>query len=166
MSSVAASGCKLKVSLDILSTRAGSPFLDRKFGPQSFTWPPVALDVATWTCWETVFISALAASGTQTIDWTAITRYLYDTAVYSKALGILVMPTGSDVKVEPGASNPLTWFFGGTTPSITIPDGGMFLFALKNSSAGQTVDATHCTHKFTNTGATALDCYVHLIGKT
>jgi hypothetical protein len=105
----------------------------------------------------------IAAAGTRTIDLTSFTNALGESVTLSKVAAIIVVASGSSVKVEPGASNPLTWFFGGTTPSITVPSGGEFLFA---QGTAQTVNSTYKTLLFTNTGGSTLTLTVVIIGGT
>lgn len=95
------------------------------------------------------------ASSNQTIDLSSFVDDVGDTVTPSKAVAILVIPTGtgSVCKIEPGAANGLAWFFGGTTPSHSIPAGGAFLHA---EPLGATIDGTHKTIKLSETGGAAM----------
>jgi len=96
-----------------------------------------------------IYPISLAASGTATIDLQAVTTYLAESTAWTKVQGILltVDSGGGNIKIEPGASNPLTWFFSGTTPAITVKAGGWF--GLGDGSVF-TVSSTVKTLKLTN----------------
>lgn len=58
----------------------------------------------------------------------AMVDFLHDPTIFRRVLGIMVQAVGVSVKVEPNATDPMSWFLSGTTPAITIKDGGFFLF--------------------------------------
>ena len=66
------------------------------------------------------------------------------------------------VTIQPGAANPNSLWWGGTTPSKTVYPGGPP--EVGGSPAGVVVDATHNTVKFTNNGAVAATVKVYLSG--
>lgn len=96
-----------------------------------------------------VYPISLAASGTATIDLQAVTTLLAESDVWTKVQGLelTVDSGGGNIKLEPGASNPLTWFFSGTTPAITVKAGG---FLAIGDGSTFTVSATVKTLKLTN----------------
>lgn len=103
----------------------------------------------------------LAAAATLTIDLQSFTDQLGQAITMTRAYSIIVKTTGAALKVEPGASNGLVWFFAGTTPSITIPADGAMGFVQPTAA---TVDATHKTIKLTNVGAVSLTYNISIIG--
>ncbi|MCA1684661.1 MAG: hypothetical protein LC745_01495 [Planctomycetia bacterium] len=88
---------------------------------------------------------AIAALGTVTIDLSSFVDDVGDTVTPSKAMGILVIPTGagSVCQVAAGTTNGLVWV------ADTVPAGGVFLHG---EPVGVTIDATHKTIKFAETG--------------
>jgi hypothetical protein len=108
----------------------------------------------------------LAGSGSQTIDLTSLTNTVYETFSLGHALTILVLPTGNSVTLTPGGTNGLAWFFGGTSPSITIPAGGCLLFSEPVAGPGHVVDGTHKTLTFTNASGAAATVQVLVVGST
>ena len=108
---------------------------------------------------------SLAASANQTIDFSSFTDLAGNTVTPTKVYAILVKPTGTGavIQIAPGASNPLTWFFGGTTPTVSVPAGGAMLLM---QTGPTTIDGTHKTLKFTNTGSGALLCDLVVITGT
>lgn len=93
---------------------------------------------------------SLAASASATYDLRSLTSLLGESDAWTKVQGIkLQVDTGGgDVKLEPGASNPATWFFSGTTPAITVKAGG---FVALGDGSSYTISATVKTLKLTNT---------------
>jgi len=103
----------------------------------------------------------LTTSATQTIDLYATFTDLAGNAGLqaTKVYGFLITVVGTNggLTIEPGASNALTWFFGGTAPTVTIPYGlaaapGCLMFF---QPTAQVLDATHRNLKFTNTSGSA-----------
>lgn len=103
----------------------------------------------------------LAASASSTIDLQSFTDILGQAITMTRVYSIIVKTTDDSLKIEPGSSNGLSWFFGGTTPSITIPAGGAMGFV---QTTAATVDATHKTIKLTNTGSVTLTYNISIIG--
>ncbi len=97
----------------------------------------------------------VSAAADQTIDLSSFTDPLGTAVAAAKVYLLMLVPTGTnaEAKLEPGASNGLTWFLSGTTPAVTVPAGGVFLFA---ESAGETINGTHKNIKVTNTGSGTL----------
>lgn len=90
----------------------------------------------------------MAGSGTQTIDLRNYVDLLNVThTTTSKVIGMIVTVAGANVKLEPGTTNPLTWFWTGTIPVLIIKSGGFLVFGDGDYT---TVDATHSTLKLTN----------------
>lgn len=128
-------------------TKSTTGRVDLTQGPDSAS-STVTFAVASVNRIYTYAIS-LAASGTATIDLQALTTLLGETDAWTKVQGLLltVDSGGGNIKLSQGASNPLTWFWGGTTPTITVQAGG---FLALGDGTTATVDATHKTLKLTN----------------
>lgn len=124
-----------------------------------------ALSVPTVANTGIAEVLTLAASASSTIDLSAFTDPFGDAGSATKVLGILLLPAagGGDAVLSPGATNPATWFFGGTTPTHTVKAGGAFLHF---EPAGTTIDATHKTLTLTNaSGTLACTCTVVVLMK-
>lgn len=98
----------------------------------------------------------LAASASATIDLYSITNLLGEAKTLTKAVGIMVKATTTNMKIEPGASNPVTWFFGGTSPSISIKAGGFFLLGDGGTAV---LSATDRNLKITNLSGSVTGTY-------
>jgi hypothetical protein len=126
----------------------------------------VAPAIATYTSVFSARYTILAA-GTQAVDFYSFTDLAGNAVTATKIYGVLIVVTGagSSVKVEPHGTNPLTWFFAGTTPSITIPGsatpGGMFLFS---EGGTEVLSATVRQWLLTCAGATATVDVVAVVG--
>lgn len=96
----------------------------------------------------------LAAGATVTIDLSTLTEPTFGEAISPvRAYTVRITMTGSTWKFEPGAANPLTWFFSGTSPAIIGNAGDSWGFG---SATAQTIDGTHKNVKITNTNGAAL----------
>lgn len=99
------------------------------------------------------------------------TNLVGETVTPGHALGLIVAPSGinAQCKVAPGSTNPLTWFFGTSSDSVTIPvtassgNGGGFVLTGPYDYAGQVIDSTHKTIRITNQGSGNLSCSVGVI---
>jgi hypothetical protein len=71
----------------------------------------------------------LSAAGSQIYDMsTGLTDALGTAINLSRINAIVVVSTSGETIYEPETTNGLEWFLSGTTPKITIPAGGGFLF--------------------------------------
>lgn len=87
------------------------------------------------------------------INFNSFTDILNTAKTATKAVAIMIQTTGNKVKLEPNAAlNPLTWFFGSATHSITIEAGGSMI--LSNGTTSGTVSASSANLRLTNTGTT------------
>jgi hypothetical protein len=153
----------LEVRSTYALTRTNTGFGDTKVGPKTRTYT-LQPAVATFNQLYAARL-VLAAAASQTVDFSAITNLAQEAATLTKAVTLELYPSGTDaaVKIEPGAADPLTWFFSGTTPAITIPTGGVFVFA---QPLAQVVSGAAKNLKFTNTGSGTLTLDVILRGGT
>lgn len=109
---------------------------------------------------------AITSSGSQTIDLTSLTNLVSESFSFGHALTIIVTTTGGQITLSPGASNPLTWFFGGTSPTITITAGGMFCYSEPVTGPGTVVSSSHKTLTLTNNGGTTSTVTIGILGST
>ena len=135
--------------------------------------PGQAFNIASIATAEPIFDLLLASNysiasggGTQTYDLFSFNDLQGNAASFSEngALSLYILPLVGNVVLSPGAANPLTWFFGGTTPTVMLTAGGVFVFSLPPVGPGQTVDATHRNLTLTNNGASTASGYFFAVG--
>lgn len=103
----------------------------------------------------------LAAAASHTYDLTTIINFFGESVTFTKARALHLAVQGGQIALSPGASDPLTWFFGGTSPSITLPDGS---FITIGGGSNATVSGTAKNLTITNTGATSATYQITIIG--
>lgn len=131
-----------------LSRANSSGFGPTTQGTDSLTFNLKGIDVATYN--QLVAGSdVVAAAANLDLDLTTLTNLVYETVVFTKAEGIMIRPFGGSIVLEPGPTNGLTWFLSGTTPTVTIPDGGCFMYC-EGLTGGHTVDSTHKVLRLNN----------------
>lgn len=135
-------------------TKTNTGYGSIKQGPDKLT-ATLAPAVATYN--ELLAVQGtLAASASTTIDLYSITNLFGESKTLTKGIALMVKATTTGMKIEPGASNPLTWFWGGTSPSITIKAGG---FILLGDGGTATISATDRNLKITNTSGSTTGTY-------
>jgi len=114
------------------------------------------LALANLTTVNQVYVTklTLAASAASTINLTSLSNLVSESFSFGHVLGLIVLPTGAGVTVEPGASSGLPWMLGGTTPTITVNAGGLWVWS-DPSTPGTTVDGTHKNITITNLSGSA-----------
>jgi len=134
-------------------------------GPDSESFNLNGLNVTTF---NQLYVASftLAASASQTIDVTSLTNLVGESFGFGHTLTILILPVGSQCTVQPGGTNPLQWFFGGTGQSVVITAGGMLAYSEPVAGPGAAVSGSHKTLELTNSGATSLTVSVVLLGST
>lgn len=103
----------------------------------------------------------LVAAASTTIDLYSFTDQLGQSIQMVRVYAIIAKATTDSLKIEPGASNPLTWFFSGTSPAITIPAGGGFCFS---QATAATVSSTVRNIKISNPGSVTMTYNIAIIG--
>lgn len=103
----------------------------------------------------------LAAAADHTYDLQALTNFFGDGIVFTKARALHLSVTGGQITLSPGAADPLTWFFGGTNPTLTLPNGSFITIGMGSNA---TVSGTAKTLTITNTGATSATYQITLVG--
>ena len=104
---------------------------------------------------------ALAASASHTYDLTTMVNFFGEAITFNKARALHLAVQGGQIELSPGVSDPLTWFFGGTTPSIILPDGS---FITIGGGSNAVVSGTAKNLTVTNTGATSATYQITIIG--
>jgi hypothetical protein len=162
--SVDASSWRAEAKIACSQTRTNGNFASAKAANDgvSFSLSPSA------TTYQQALIAeyTILAAGTQTVDLSSFTTLLFQAVTTAnKVLGFIVKATGDTgvLKIEPGASNPLTWFFGGTTPSISLECGASGCCLMLMDGVAETVDGTHKTILLTNTGAATITVSLEII---
>ncbi len=150
----------VKASMGWQQTQAVTGFTAATQGPDSllFTASP---DAAVLT---EVFATTgtLAAAATVTLNFYSITNAFNLAKTITKLAGFLIKATGAtgQLKIEPGASDPLVWSLAGTTPSLTLDCGtGGCCFLLHNGT-NFTVATGAKNLKLSNPGAATITYYV------
>lgn len=101
-------------------------------------------------------------------DISSFTNLVGETVTTGHVLSLMITPTGTGATcvLSPGASNGLTWFFGGTSPTLTIPIGGVEVHSDSPTGPGTVVDSTHKTLRITNGGSANLTASVVIVLST
>lgn len=146
-------------------TRINPGYANANTGPDSISFNLTNLNTTTFNQLSPLTFT-IASGGSTTIDLTAMTNTVYETFSLASVLSIMVLPKGGAVVMKPGATNGATWFLGGTTPTVTISDGGCLLFSEPVGGPGHAVDPTHKTLTFTNSGGTSLQLSLLIVGGT
>ena len=97
----------------------------------------------------------ISAAATQVLDLSSFTNEVGEAVTGTKAVGILLLPTGSTARIEEDGTDGLRWFAlsDDGNGAVTVPSGGFFAYG---EPTGTTIDATHKRLKITNTGGTSL----------
>lgn len=103
----------------------------------------------------------LAAAASHTYDLTTMVNFFGEDISFNKARALHLAVAGGQIELSPGVSDPLTWFFGGTTPSITLPDGSFITMGMGTNA---TVSGSAKNLTVTNTGATSATYQITIIG--
>jgi hypothetical protein len=122
------------------------------------------LNINQWSFFLAQFVQVSPSGGTANVNVNSFTDLQGNACTMQHALGIMIFPTGSDVVLSPGASNPLTWFFGGSTQSVDIPNGGIFVLCNSYGGEGVGVSPSNANLKLTNNGGSPATVYFFVIG--
>lgn len=156
----------LNVALQWALTRTNSGgFANTTQGADSLNFTLSGINTSTFNQLYVTQLS-LAASASTTLDLTSLTNLVYESFSFGHVITIMVLPVGNNVTIEPGASNPLQWFFGGTTQTILVDNNGCFLWSNGASATGTVVNSTNKTLKFTNSSGASNLIDVLIIGST
>lgn len=109
----------------------------------------------------------IAASGTQALNLNSFTDLLGVAVTATKACALLITATatvtGGILKIEEHGTNGLTWFFGGTTPSISLPVGTTGAGFLVWQGTTQTLSSSDAQLLLTNTGSQTITVTVSAV---
>lgn len=137
-----------------------SGFQSAKQGPDSLSFA-VTPSAATYN--EVLLATgAIAAAANVVIDFRTFNDAFGAAKTGTGVLGFLLKATGNTgiLKIEPGATDPLTWFFGGTTPSISLNCGASGCAILLADGSSATVSATAKNIKLSNTGLVTITYFI------
>lgn len=135
-------------------TKSNTGFIVTRQGPDKVD---VALSPATATYNEVYAVQGtLAASANTTINLNSFTNLLGQSVTATKGIGFIIKAAAADLKIEPGATNPLGWWWGGTTPSITVKAGGFFMIG---DGGTATISGSACNLKITNLSGSVVATY-------
>lgn len=123
-------------------------------GPDSVSFNLGAIDM---TVWDTLYVGtfSIAPAASQNVDLTTVTSLLTETQLFTNTLSLVILPTGNEVTLKPGATTGLTFGLSGTLPALKIPKNGCYVYCDDPAGTGQVVDSTHKVFTLTNTGLTA-----------
>lgn len=148
---MAVSSSNISMNLGWSMSESVTGFSARTQGPDSNTFmilPGTAAYNILYSAQHTI----ASNGGLVTINFNAFTDLLNTSVTSTKVLAIMIQTTGNKIKLSPGAADPLVWFFGGATESITIQAGGAMVFY--NGDVSSAVSNTVKNLLLTNTGAT------------
>ena len=131
----------------------------------NFNWAALA---AQWNQLLSAIYTGITPGSTQTVDFFSFVNQVFEATSFVHLAGFLVVPTGlnSICTIQPGASNPLTGLFRGTTPGIDIPPNGCFFISNDPAGVGLLVSATDRNLDFKNNGSGNLAFTIAALGST
>lgn len=130
----------------------------------SFTLGGVS--IATWNQLFADYVT-LAPSASVDLDLTSVSNLVCETFAFAHVLAIMVQPSGADITLGPGASNGLQWFFGSTSDTIQIDNGGVMMWSNGVSATGDVVNGTHKILTLTNlSGVNTAIIKLSILGRT
>ena len=128
-------------------------------GASNFTGTPT--NITTWNQLLAVTY-AMAAAGTQTVNLNSFTNLVNEAVTALHVLWLFININPGEVTLQPGASNPIAWFFtgGGTAAqnALTIghtSTGGQFLVSELAAGPGYTISSTVKNIDLKNNGSGA-----------
>lgn len=97
---------------------------------------------------------SLAANTNQAVDFYSFTNLAGESVTATKIIAVILNATGNggSIKVEPGDTNPLTWPFAGTTPSVELSCNTDGCSIVLQAGTHSNMNATVRTWKVSNTG--------------
>ncbi len=160
---MALSDLQLTLALSATLTKSITGFADDVQGPNELTFTLAGIDLTTFSKLLAADYSIAAAAHVD-YDLFSFTDLQNLSTSMTTVLAVIVAPTAGDIVLSPGGSNPLTWFFSGTTPAVKCYENGVFLLCEAVAAVGQTVDATHRNLTLTNNGAGTAAGKIYAIG--
>lgn len=161
--SVTANSLSIAASMQWAQSKANTGFDDSKQGPQTLSFSATP----STTTFSEVYLEqfTLAASVSATKDFYSFTNCFGAAITATKIIGWLIKATGAtgQLKIEPGASNPLAWFLSGTTPAMTLSCGTDGCAIMVMDGAAATLSSTVRNVKFSNPGAATITVTISAI---
>lgn len=150
-------------------SQSNSPFAASSQGNDSVVYSASP----STTTYSEVFLGSYSvlAAGTQTLNLRSFTNLLNQSVTATKVLAIFLRATatvtGAKMKIEPGGSDPLAWFFGGTGPYVELEVGTAGAAFAVAEGVAETVDGTHKNILVTNSGTQTMTLTAYaLVGTT
>jgi hypothetical protein len=103
----------------------------------------------------------LAAAASHTYNLQALTNFFGEAILFTKVRALHLSTTGGQITLSPGAADPLTWFMGGTNPTLTLPNGSFITIGMGTNT---TVSGSAKTLTIENTGNTSATYQITLVG--
>ena len=120
------------------------------------------LDLATYT---DAFIASvdLLAGVSQDFNLQVFADFPGTVTTATKALSLVLGATGATTAIAtygPSPTNGLSWFLGGSNPTISVPSGGVFMFSIGAIGTPQAVSSSAKNIRVTNTGTGVLTAHI------
>lgn len=148
---MALTAANLTAAIQLTLSAAQTGFASTTNGPNTVSFNLNSLSLTSWT--ESLLGQyTVANAATQTVNFYQYTDLTSVSVTAGHILCLVVTTSGGPITIKPGASAALTWFFAGTTPSVTLNAGGLFVWCDAVGATGQVVDNTHKNLDFTNNG--------------
>jgi hypothetical protein len=160
--------CSLQDQLQYLLQTTGNPIGPVSQGPLTFPFSLANLNVSSGNI-DTFYANqiTIAGSGNTDVDFYSFTDQIGEATGMRHIQALWVNPIGTDgVIIAPGSATALTWFFGGTSPTITVPPNGIFLFSIPAGGTLQVVDATHRKINFADASSGGTMVNIFAIGSS
>lgn len=155
----------LSASMQWTLSKANTGFASTKQGSDNSTYSNTLTSFGTWTELYAQEFSIASGGGFNEFDLSSFTNLVGVAVTAGHILAIEIIPTGTNAQClfAPGTTNGLTWFFGGTTPTLTLKINGTFFWSDDPAGTGTVIDSTHKTLRLTNNGSGTLTAVVTAI---
>lgn len=138
------------------------------FADQTQTDPGQTFTISTVGVWNQLLAVNYSIANTAHVDYdvNSFTNLINEAASFSAngILSLILLPTMGAIIYGPGGSNPLTWFLGGTAPTITVQPSGVLVYSNPPAGPGQTVDGTHKSIRLQNSSGVTATGYLFAVG--
>ena len=154
----------LSAAMQWTLSKANTGFAATKQGSDNLTYSNTLSSFATWT---EIFAQqmTITAGSFNEFSLRTFTNLVGVSVTAGHILAIEIIPTGTGATcvVTPVGTNGLTWYWTGTSPSLTVPINGCEFHTEDPAGTGTVLDATHNALRITNGGAATLTVSVTAI---